>query len=70
MFHGWIRLLLFTVIPSAFISHVPVELLRVFNPALFGGLLGFTARSVVLAVVVFRVGLHRYESGNLVVLRA
>ena len=31
--------------------------------------LGFTVLSVVLALFVFRLGLRRYESGNLVVLR-
>ena len=69
MFSGWIRLLLFTVVPAAFISHIPVELLRAFDPLLLAGLLGFTALSVVLAGVVFHIGLRRYESGNLLVLR-
>jgi ABC-2 type transport system permease protein len=69
MFHGWIRVLLFTAIPAAFISHIPVELLRSFDPLLLGVLLGFTAFIVALAIVVFRLGLRRYESGNLVVLR-
>jgi ABC-2 type transport system permease protein len=69
MFHGWIRVLLFTVIPAGFISHIPVELLRTFDPLLLAGLVGFTLLSVVAAVVVFRIGLRRYESGNLVVLR-
>jgi ABC-2 type transport system permease protein len=69
MFHGWIRVLLFTAIPAGFISHVPVALLRAFDPLLMLGLVGFTALSVLAAVAVFRIGLRRYESGNLVVLR-
>jgi ABC-2 type transport system permease protein len=69
MFQGWIRVLLFTVMPAGFISHLPVELLRNFDPWRMALLLGFTAFSVVLAVGVFRIGLQRYESGNLVVLR-
>jgi ABC-2 type transport system permease protein len=69
MFHGWIRLLLFTLIPAGFISHIPVELLRSFDPLLLVGLLAFTLFSATLAVAVFRLGLRRYESGNLVVLR-
>ena len=69
MFHGWIRVLIFTLIPAGFISHVPVELMRSFDPLLLAGLLGATLLSCSLAVTVFRAGLRRYESGNLVVLR-
>ena len=69
MFQGWLRVLLFTAIPAGFISHVPVELLRSFDPAIFSGLVGVAALSALGAVMVFRIGLRRYESGNLVGLR-
>ena len=69
MFHGWIRVLLFPAIPAGFISHLPVELLRRFDPLLLVGLIAFTAVSAIAAVAVFRAGLRRYESGNLVALR-
>jgi len=69
MFQGWMRVLLFTAIPAGFISHVPVELLRSFDPSLFAGLLMAAVFSAVLAIAVFRIGLRRYESGNLVSLR-
>ena len=69
MFQGWMRVLLFTAIPAGFISHVPVELLRSFDPTLFAGLLLAAGFSAVLAVSVFHIGLRRYESGNLVSLR-
>lgn len=69
MFHGWMRILLFTAIPAGFISHIPVELLRSFDPTLFMALLGAAVASAGLAVGVFHVGLKRYESGNLVTLR-
>jgi ABC-2 type transport system permease protein len=70
MFQGWLKLLVFTAIPAAFISHIPVQLLRAFDPLLLFGLLGFTAFSLALASVIFQIGLRRYESGNLVVMRA
>jgi ABC-2 type transport system permease protein len=57
------------VVPAGFISHVPVELLRSFDAWRMAGLLGFTCLIVAAALVVFRVGLRRYESGNLVGLR-
>lgn len=69
MFQGWLRILLFTAIPAGFISHVPVELLRRFDPLLFIGLVAVAVVAAVLAIVVFQFGLRRYESGNLVSLR-
>jgi ABC-2 type transport system permease protein len=69
MFQGWIRVLLFTAIPAAFVSHVPVEVLRTFDPLRLLGLIGFTCLSVALALTAFRFGVRRYESGNLVGLR-
>jgi ABC-2 type transport system permease protein len=69
IFQGWVRVLLFTVVPAGFISHVPAELLRSFDPLRMATLLGFTVLIVSAALVVFRVGVRRYESGNLVVLR-
>ncbi len=69
IFQGWIRVLMFTAIPAGFITHLPVELLRAFDTRLFFVLVGFTALVVVLALGAFRLGVRRYESGNLVVLR-
>jgi ABC-2 type transport system permease protein len=69
MFQGWIRVVLFTVVPAGFISHVPVELLHSFDPWRMAALGGFALLSVALAVAAFRTGLRRYESGNLVGLR-
>src|SRR5947209_819543 len=56
MFHGWIRILLFTLVPAAFIGHIPAEVLREFDALRLASVLGFAALSVVLATVVFRVG--------------
>jgi ABC-2 type transport system permease protein len=69
IFQGWVRVLMFTAIPAAFITHVPVEILRAFDLPMFLLMCGFAALVVGLAVVAFRIGLRRYESGNLVVLR-
>lgn len=69
IYEGWIKVLIFTAIPAGFMSHVPVQLLRSFDPLLFVGVIGFAAASLLIAVAVFRVGLRRYESGNLMVLR-
>ncbi len=69
IFRGWVKLLTFTLIPAGMVGHVPVELLRRFDPLLFVGVIAFAIAFVVVATVVFRLGLRRYESGNLLVLR-
>lgn len=61
-----IRVLLYTAIPAAFVSFIPVTLVREFSPILFAVFLGVTAFSVWLSRRVFYAGLKRYESGNLV----
>ena len=69
IFSNTVKLFLFTVIPAGFIAYVPVQLLREFSWSWFGGLLAFALGMVVLAAFVFRSGLRRYESGNLVLMR-
>lgn len=69
IFSNTVKLFLFTVIPAGFIAYVPVQLLREFSWSWFGGLLAFALGIVVLAALVFRYGLRRYESGNLVLMR-
>ncbi|MBK9143297.1 MAG: ABC-2 family transporter protein [Candidatus Melainabacteria bacterium] len=69
LFDGKVRLLLFTVIPAAFVSGYPVEALRKMSLvdawySLLGALLVLG-----LAIVVFHHGLRRYESGNMVAMR-
>jgi ABC-2 type transport system permease protein len=65
IFSGAVRLLLFTLIPAGFVSFVPLQLLHQFSWPLLGGMVGFTMLIVTIAVSLFRLGLRRYESGNL-----
>jgi ABC-2 type transport system permease protein len=69
IFPGLVRVLLYTLIPSAFISSVPAELLSDFRWRQLGLLLGFVIVITLAARLVFRLGLRRYESGNLVTMR-
>jgi ABC-2 type transport system permease protein len=69
IFQGWAKLLLLTVIPAGFMAHLPVELLREFDPAKMALLVAFTAALWLITIAVFQVGLRRYESGNLISLR-
>lgn len=70
IFDGWARVLLFTVIPAGFISEVPVELVRNFDPKLLGELVLAAGAFFAFAVTVFHLGLRRYESGNLLQMRS
>ncbi|GCE13763.1 ABC transporter permease [Tengunoibacter tsumagoiensis] len=65
LFNGFVRLLLFTVIPAGFISFVPLQILHQFSWMWCGAMVGATIVFVVLAVSLFNLGLRRYESGNL-----
>ena len=66
----WTKVLLLTVVPSAFLAHIPVELMRQFDPGMMALLLAFSAGLWIAAVAVFRFGLRRYESGNLMTMRS
>lgn len=60
----YLRALLFTAIPAAFVSYLPVSLLREFSWGTFFFVLGASALYCCFAVGVFYLGLRRYESGN------
>lgn len=64
LFTGFTRLILYTIVPAAFIGAIPVEIVETNDPALVGALMGAAAFSVLALAVVFRLGLHRYESGS------
>ncbi|MCD4738631.1 MAG: ABC-2 family transporter protein [Anaerolineae bacterium] len=69
IFSGGVRLLLYTIIPAAFVGSVPAKLLTDFDIWWLAGLILVTALMGGLASWVFRLGLRRYESGNLVIVR-
>lgn len=68
-FEGAVRMILLTAIPVGFISGIPVEIMKSFNPMLM--LYMFIATLVIIAIahIIFRIGLKRYESGNLINVR-
>ncbi len=69
IFPPTVRLLLYTLVPAAFVSSLPVGLLYHFDWAKLMALLLFTVTITALARWVFGLGLRRYESGNLVTMR-
>jgi len=69
IFPGVVRVLLYTLIPAAFIGSVPAALLANFNWGRLATLVAFTAGIMLAARWVFQRGLRRYESGNIVMVR-
>lgn len=70
IFQGAVKLILFTLIPAGFVTAVPVRLIREFDFPVFLGLAGFALALAALARWVFALGLKRYESGNLMIMRS
>lgn len=64
LFDGSARLLLFTLIPAAFVGALPAEMVLRFSWQNFGMLLAGAVVFLALALVVFQRGLRRYESGS------
>lgn len=64
LFSGAARVMLFTLIPAAFVGAVPVEVVRKQDGWLLLGLVGATAVISSLAISIFYLGLRRYESGS------
>ena len=69
IFPGVIRVLLYTLIPAAFVGSLPAELLAEFDWGRMATLVAFTAGILLAARLAFQWGLRRYESGNLVTVR-
>jgi ABC-2 type transport system permease protein len=64
IFQGFTRLILYTILPAAFIGAVPVEIIQTGSLRLLLILAGVAALSVAIMNFVFHYGLRRYESGS------
>jgi ABC-2 type transport system permease protein len=69
IFHGPIKVVLFTLIPAGFINSIPVSVIRDFNPLFFAGLTVAAVSAILASDRIFRAGLRKYESGNLIQVR-
>lgn len=69
LFEGWVKVLLYTLIPAGFVSYLPVAALQ--EVSLVQTLLAVVGSTLVLliGVGVFYYGLRRYSSGNLMNMR-
>lgn len=64
LFQGFVRLILYTLVPAAFVGGIPVEIVETHSLTLLGGLACAAALSAGALSLVFRWGLRRYESGS------
>jgi viologen exporter family transport system permease protein len=64
VFGGVTKLVMFTVIPAAFITGVPVHLVDHFDLSTLGMMAGVAVLSALVAGAAFRAGLRRYRSGS------
>jgi hypothetical protein len=64
-----VRVLTFVLVPAGLIAHLPVQLMRQFNPLAYLAAWAGAAAFSLLATGVSRLGLRRYESGNLLTMR-
>lgn len=69
VFDGFARMFIFVIMPVAFISNVPVMLIQSFDLKWFFLLIVVTFLVVIVSLFIYKQGLKRYESGNLVNIR-
>jgi len=62
-----VRMLLFTLFPTALVSFLPVEAVRDADPLKTLAMIGAAAVYAGIGAVVFERGLRRYASGNRIV---
>lgn len=64
IFGGVIKFLMYTLVPAAYVAHIPIMLLELFNIKLFLVLLLATIVLLSLSIFVFYKSIKKYESGN------
>jgi ABC-2 type transport system permease protein len=69
IFRGIARILLFTAIPAGFISYMPIGFIHHTNYPFIAGLLVAVSILAFVSIVLFRRGLRRYSSGNMMGMR-
>jgi ABC-2 type transport system permease protein len=64
LFNQTAKLILFIVVPAAFMGAVPAGFVKGFSWSSLALMLLGAAGFLILAILVFHIGLHRYESGS------
>jgi len=69
IFPDMVQVLLYTLIPAAFVGSIPATLVSNFRWERLATLVAVAAGFTLASRLVLRRGLRRYESGNLVMVR-
>lgn len=67
IYKGFAKYIIYTIVPAAFITLIPVRLLQYFSWRWFIILLAVSVAWIIFAYWFFYKGLKKYESGNLIV---
>jgi len=68
-FSGYTKFILLTIIPAGFITGIPVELIRNFNWPQMIWMMLCAVTIFTIAIKIFKKGIKKYESGNLINVR-
>lgn len=69
IYRGFVRVMMYSLVPASFVVHIPLRLARSFNPLLLLAFFSVSAIYCILAYKFFYKGLKKYESGNLIITR-
>ena len=69
IFTGFVRLLIYSLLPAAFVTHIPLDLVKDFDISKFVIWILFAVVHFIIACWFFGKGLKKYESGNLIITR-
>ncbi len=69
VFSEIMKIIFLFIIPVFFISNIPIEILRQFSLKLFIEVIIVTILVFIIALFIFKKGLKKYESGNLINVR-
>ncbi len=64
IFDGWLQMIILTVIPVTFMTHLPIEFLLTYKTTALLGTIGGAMGCMIVSYMIFKIGLRRYESGN------
>ncbi|HEX3029058.1 MAG TPA: ABC-2 family transporter protein [Clostridia bacterium] len=65
IFKGWAKWVIYTLLPAGFIVFIPLKIFFGFNPVMLLVLAAVDIVYVLFGYMLFRKGLKRYESGNM-----
>ena len=70
IFKNWFRALMYTVVPAAYIVHIPISLTKAFDVKLLIITLIAVVIYIIMTKSIFTKGLRKYESGSSISLKS